>query len=165
MTRHDAQTPQTIGPGAADALAQLRLQSDPDALVMTNKHCRVGSLATGDCEPRWFAVAAFTERRVLVEGYSYDYGWGRNPLNYGAPFGDPALLAANDAFIADPDPTECRIFIDRGVSWVFADKRESWSPRLVDYGTVLVDNSEALVVELDPTCATSAETVAVGQRN
>ncbi|WP_210509018.1 hypothetical protein [Naasia sp. SYSU D00057] len=133
------------------ALHALRDASDPTDLVMTNKHCLTGGVAAGDCDPRWFAVAALAERRVLVEGFSY------TRLSEGVPFEDeywdPRLLAENDAFLTDPDAQSCRAFADRGVRWVYLDKRLPYSSQLAQYGRAVADNGDAAVYEL--TCSSS----------
>ena len=136
--------------GQLAVYAALHDAADPEDLVMTNKHCQTGSVPAGDCDPRWFGVSAFAERRVLVEGWSY------TKLSAGVPRDDvywrPELLRANDTFIAEPDPTGCRRFLDAEVRWVFVDKREAWSPRLADVARRVADTPSAALYELRPGC-------------
>jgi hypothetical protein len=152
--------PASVESSAADAAAvdgghlavyaALHEAAGPEDLVMTNKHCQSGSVPAGDCDPRWFGVSAFAERRVLVEGWSY------TKLSAGVPREDvywaPELLRANDAFIADPGAAGCLRFVDAGVRWVHVDKREPWSPRLADVARRVADTPSAALYELRPTC-------------
>jgi len=50
------------------AFAFIRTHSALTDRVITNTQCLTGTIADGDFQPRLFAVAAFTERGVLVEG-------------------------------------------------------------------------------------------------
>ena len=136
--------------GQQQVFAALHQSSDASDLVMTNKHCLSGSVPAGTCDPRWFAVSAFAERRVLVEGWSY------TRLSTGVwwedTYWDPALLAANDAFIAAPEPAGCRRFVEEGVRWVYVDKREAWSPALDQVAEPVVDTASAALYRLTGDC-------------
>nr|BFE86347.1 hypothetical protein GCM10020093_089480 [Planobispora longispora] len=55
--------------GALDVMRWVRANSRPDDLVATNMHCKWGS--QDRCEISRFWVAAFGERRVLLEGWAY----------------------------------------------------------------------------------------------
>jgi hypothetical protein len=129
-------------------LAELREVSDPDDLVATNKHCHSGSVPDGNCEARWWAVSAFAERRVLMEGWSYDYTWTSSGTDNFEPYWDPALLRANDDFIADPTAADCQILWAEGVRWLYVDKREAWSPRLTDYAELIRGGTDGAVYRL-----------------
>ena len=62
-----------VGAVSRDQIAAarwIRDHSDADDMVMTNRHC-VGPKPPGGCSSRRFVVAAFSERQVLVEGWSY----------------------------------------------------------------------------------------------
>jgi hypothetical protein len=130
-----------------DALRSLRSASGPAELVMTNKHCLTGSVATGDCDGRWFPIAAIAERRVLVEGFSY------TKLSKGVPqedrYWNPALLAENDRFFTDPTSEECKRFVARGVDLLYVDRRVPSSPALADFGDPIAVNPDAAVYRLD----------------
>jgi hypothetical protein len=152
-TASSAADPAAVDEGHRAAYAALAAASDPDDLVMTNKHCQSGSVATRDCDPRWFGVSAFAERRVLVEGWSY------TRLSAGVPredvYWDPGLLARNDAFLAAPTPAACSEFVRAGVGWVLVDKREAWSPLLAEVATPVLDTPSAAVYRLEADCAAS----------
>jgi hypothetical protein len=144
--------PAAVGESHRAAYAALAAASERDDLVMTNKHCQSGSVVGGGCDPRWFGISAFAERRVLVEGWSY------TRLSEGVPYEDvywqPELLARNDAFLADPDVPTCRFFVDQGVDWILVDKREAWSERLAEVAEPLVEHETVAVYRLAPDCGT-----------
>ncbi len=131
-------------------LEVLRESSDPLDLVMTNRHCLTGSVSSGDCDPRWFAVAAFGERRVIVEGYGY------SPFSTGSPVNDeywnPRLLEENDGFLTSPSRAACERFVEMGVSWIYIDKRAPWSEGLTTYATRVADSVDSSLFRLERTC-------------
>ncbi|MEU6135001.1 hypothetical protein [Nocardioides sp. NPDC047086] len=117
-----------IGPGGVAAARFVRERSQPDDLIATNAHC-IG-LPVPDCDRRNFWIAAYAERRVLVEGWAYIdplvVGLPSTDLNNSAylPFWDPELLAANDAAITDPSPATIATLRDEyGVDWLVVDRR------------------------------------------
>lgn len=117
-----------IGPGGIAAARFVRAHSQPDELIATNAHC-IG-LPVPDCDRRNFWIAAYAERRVLVEGWAYIdplvVGLPSTDLNNSAylPFWDPELLAANDAAITDPSPeTIAALRDEHGVDWLVVDRR------------------------------------------
>lgn len=117
-----------IGPGGVAAARFVRGHSQPDELIATNAHC-IG-LPVPDCDRRNFWIAAYAERRVLVEGWAYIdpqvVGQPSTDLNNSAylPFWDPELLEANDAAITDPSPaTIATLRDDHGVDWLVVDRR------------------------------------------
>jgi hypothetical protein len=121
-----APAPAVIPRGAIEAGRWLRAYTGVDDLLATNDHCRY---ATGVCDPRQFWLAAFGERRVLVEGWAFTPPanaiasrdrLGSNEI----PYWDPAKLAANDAAFTHPT----RAAVDRlhsryGVTWLVVDTR------------------------------------------
>jgi hypothetical protein len=115
---------------SADAIAAarwLRDHSQPDDVVATNIHCLAPVGAGGRCDSRSFWVAAYSERRVLVEGWAYTNMAIVESRRLGTsdrtvPFWDPALLARNDlAFSAPTAATLASLESDDGVRWLFAD--------------------------------------------
>jgi hypothetical protein len=93
-------------------------------------HCANGEYAPPKtCDSLSFWVAAFTERRVLIEGWGYtsknaQMGAALKVRRYPntLPFWDPALLSRNDSFLAAPTKEEAlALRKDYGVRWVFTD--------------------------------------------
>lgn len=117
-----------IGVGGIAAARWLRDNSDPDDLVATNLHSRWVKPAD---DHRHFWVAGYTERRILVEGWSYippaSVGLpstDRNNASTGAPFWDPERLRLNDEVFTDPTAENVAELHERyGVDWLFADRR------------------------------------------
>ncbi|MDQ4111553.1 MAG: hypothetical protein M3306_10705 [Actinomycetota bacterium] len=117
-----------IGPGGVAAARFVREHSQPDDLIATNAHC-IG-LPVPDCDRRNFWIAAYAERRVLVEGWAYIdplvVGLPSTDLNNSAflPFWDPELLQANDAAIRNPSPATLATLRDEHeVDWLVVDRR------------------------------------------
>jgi hypothetical protein len=141
---------------SADQVAALRHiaeHSEPDDLVMTNRHC--APVQDRDrCDHRVFTVAAYSELRVLVEGWAYtrkanaiDPRGEYNTRNL--PFWDPELLELNDGFYTDPTRAKAQELYDLGVRWVYVDTRLPHE----DLGGVADEvfrSPTALVYRLDP---------------
>ncbi|MCO5998411.1 hypothetical protein [Actinoallomurus rhizosphaericola] len=116
-----------ITPGTIAAGRWLRDHSRPGDVVATNSICTTSH--PGRCDAQHFSVAAYTERRVLVEGWSYE---ARTPEeaakthveDAAVPFWDRGRLADNDAAFHRPSPVTVRWLRDRyGVRWLFVDRR------------------------------------------
>jgi hypothetical protein len=116
-------------PVAEDAftvLRWLRDHSHPDELVATNAHCRWGRRYPCQAVRLW--VSAFSERRVLVEGWAYTSRnlerWrpGESLQNQ---FWDRKRFAANQAAFDRPSPASIRRLGKRyEVRWLFVDERQ-----------------------------------------
>ena len=91
--------------------------------MATNSHCRYGG---NGCDSRDFWLAAYAERQVLVEGWSYTepalssgglWDW----TLAGSPFWDQALLTANDQVFYQPTAANVAAFAKaHGVRWLVA---------------------------------------------
>jgi hypothetical protein len=126
----------------------LRDHSAPDDVVATNAHCR--TVAGGQCDVRHFWIAAYTERRVLVEGWGYtEYALGGGS-NWSASFPDARRLAENDRAFQEPSAEALDVLRRRyGVRWLFVDRRyEPASPRLGEFATERYRSEDFLVYEL-----------------
>ncbi|MFC4531693.1 hypothetical protein [Sphaerisporangium dianthi] len=115
-----------VPPATLTAGRWLRDHSAPDDLVATNAHCALG--LENPCDNRHFWVAAFSERRVLVEGWGYTASnlrrWHQGELLEHIPFWDGRLIAQNDAAFDAPSAAAMRRLRDlRHVRWLFADER------------------------------------------
>ncbi|MEU3166633.1 hypothetical protein, partial [Streptosporangium sp. NPDC006930] len=119
---------QAVPEGALEAGRWLRDHSDPDDLVATNAHCRWGY--ENPCDSRQFWVAALSERRVLVEGWTYTAAnmsrWRPGSLPEYLPFWDGERLALNDAAFRTPSAATIGRLRERyGVRWLFVDERRT----------------------------------------
>ena len=110
-----------VGPGGVATARWVRDHSDPDDLVATNQHRTLAGTN------RLFWLSAFSERRVLVEGWGFsdrikaEYDARRSPY---APFWDRALLRANDAAFKRPTDASVAELADKyGVRWMVLNRR------------------------------------------
>lgn len=129
----------------------LRDHSDSDDVVATNRHC--GAPDWQNCDSRRFFVAAYTERRVLVEGWAYTRSWSEAPeVELGKafkPFWDSDKLRLNDSFLETPSGAEARALYEEGVRWLYVDKTAPYSEELHDYARPRYETEWAKVFELD----------------
>ena len=133
-------------PGDGIAAAHwLRDHSDPNDLVATNLHCVVPVNKTWLCDSRNFWVSAFSERRVLVEGWAYA---GKTTV-YQAPFWNQPLLATNDAAFTDPSAiTIANLRDEYGVKWLFAYTTIANQDAIGQYATLRHRNGYFAVFQL-----------------
>jgi hypothetical protein len=124
--------PKAIPEGGVEAARWLRDHSSPDDLVATNTHCH--GVPAPNCDSRNFWVSAYTERRVLIEGWDYTgtmyaVSAAKHLPHIKTPYWDPALLAANDAAFTSPSADTIGKLRDQyGVSWLLVDTRISTPP-------------------------------------
>ena len=124
------------------AASWLRENSGAEDLVGTNKHCIVGGLVNSNCESRWFAGTALSERRFLVEGFA---STSRGPF---PEYWNPAALKEVDQFISSPSADGLRRIREMDVEWLLVDKRESYSENLGSFVQIMVDNDHAIVAKV-----------------
>ena len=149
-----ATAPLAVSRDHIDSARWIRDHSSVDDLVMSNRHC-VSSTPPVGCDSRRFVVAAFSERQVLVEG------WTATPMATElAPDGrdsivvdywEADLLALNDGFIENPDETAMRQLRDRGVRWVFVDFTRPHAETLEPWAELRFQTEWAEVYELPAT--------------
>ncbi|GAA2895273.1 hypothetical protein GCM10010517_59990 [Streptosporangium fragile] len=143
---------EAIPAGALTAGRWLRAHSTPDDVVATNLHCRLGY--EDPCDGREFWVAALTERRVLVEGWTYTAAnmdsWRTGQVAEYLPFWDPERLRANDAVFRAPSAEAVRRLRDGyGVRWLFVNERLAGaSPDLGAFATLRHRSGDCAVYEL-----------------
>lgn len=123
------------------AFEYLRLHSEPSQIVATNRHCRSGSIQEGDCDQRWFALAAGSERPVLVEGWGYtQFGpstnWVANRLN------------RSQAFVLHPSLSSKSRLEAEDVDYVYIDKRNPYSLDIGKFSTRVYDSEWAIIFKL-----------------
>lgn len=143
-----------IDQAQVNAASYLGRHAPPDAVVMTNRHCRTPRPVGEVCDSRWFFVSAYSGRRMLVEGWGYSppitarYTKGRTSIT--APFYDPALLRLNDGFYRRPSSDAANRLWHKGVRWMYVDKLTSPA---VDFGhlaTMQYQNPAASIWKLNP---------------
>jgi hypothetical protein len=136
-----------------EAARWLRDRSGPRDVVVTNRHCAVPDAPA--CDSRRFVVTAYTERRVLVEGWAYTPTWFESPTGPDGPafrpFWDPELLALNDALFTDPSEEVVRRLVAHGARWAFVDRTAPASDRLGRHAELAHETEWAAVYRLpDP---------------
>jgi hypothetical protein len=130
-----------------DAARWLRDHSAPDDVVATNAHC-VNAPTDGYCDPRSFWLSAYSERRVLVEGWAFA---PRVSASGSWSFWDPDLLNRNDAAFTAPTASALSVLRAGGVHWLVADRQVGpESPDLQSLADLRYDNGRVLVYELRP---------------
>ncbi|MFF5234176.1 hypothetical protein [Dactylosporangium sp. NPDC000521] len=117
--------------GTPDAGRWLRAHSSPDDLVATNAHCVFLSVADG-CDRRHFGIAAYSERRVLVESWAYTAEAHSQELTQGViqqytMYWHPQIIIDNDAaFTAPSAETVGKLRDQYGVRWLWVEDVSNW---------------------------------------
>jgi hypothetical protein len=119
--------------GTIEAGRWLRDHSSPNDLVATNAHC-LPDADPPDCDNRHFAISAYSERRVLIEGWGFTArthvqadATGKNIIFAG--YWDPQKLDDNDSAFDFPSQlTVGRLRDQYGVKWMFVDDSVSEPP-------------------------------------
>ncbi len=111
--------------GGVAAARYIDRNSSPGDIVATNVHCAMPG--AGRCDNRNFWIAAFTERRIVVEGWGYTAATNDDAeagtRNAYVPIPDRKRLEINDAAFTDPSPeTVGRLVETYDVSWLFVAK-------------------------------------------
>jgi hypothetical protein len=119
--------PYSISIGTAQIAKYLQDQSNKNDLIATNRHC-AGPDETQTCTARQFALSALSERRVLLEGWSYTT----------CPLSEPILNTywnedfwnLNQDFFINPNAQNWKLFQKTGVDWLVVD---STRPSVASY--------------------------------
>ncbi|MGL5929841.1 MAG: hypothetical protein ACRCY8_12980 [Dermatophilaceae bacterium] len=152
------QYPHSFSREMVDAARWLRSNSDPETVVLVNRHCSTPRSpgprpGVGPCDSRRWFVSAFSERQVFLESWAYTSTALRlNPGPRSAafhPYWDPGRLALNDGFYTAPTADAARQLWCRGVRWVHVDRMMRSSPELDRFTTLRFRNVDAEVRSLD----------------
>ncbi len=119
--------PYSISIGTAQIARYLQDQSSKNDLIATNRHC-AGPDENQTCTARQFALSALSERRVLLEGWSYTT----------CPLSEPILnkywkedfWKLNQDFFINPTAQNWELFQKTGVDWLVVD---STRPSVASY--------------------------------
>lgn len=114
-----------FAPGGVAAADWLRNHSTPDDVIATNAHCL--SPTSRRCDNRNFWISAYTERRVVIEGWGYTAPTNDradpDAANAFIPTPYPQRLLINDeAFTQPSEETVTRLVDTYDVRWLFVDK-------------------------------------------
>lgn len=120
-----AELGRTVTAAETKAARWVEANAARDDIIATNVHC-LAKTTQPFCDARAFWVGAFTERRVLLEGWAYTpeahkaHGVdGRKYANQ--PFHDAELFGLNEAAFTAPTPQVLAELRSLGVRWLFAD--------------------------------------------
>jgi hypothetical protein len=110
--------PYSISVGTAKIAKYLQDESNKNDLIATNRHC-AGLEENQTCTARQFALSALSERRVLLEGWSYTT----------CPLSEPILnkywnenfWKLNQDFLINPNAQNWEMFQKSGVDWLVVD--------------------------------------------
>jgi hypothetical protein len=129
-----------------EAARWVRDHSAPHDVIATNAHCL--AVRSGQCDARSFWLSAYSERRVLVEGWAFAPRVAA--LGAYTPFWDPALLQRNDAAFTAPTAQGLRELREQhGVRWLVVDRSEGdESAELRGLARPSFDNGRMAVYEL-----------------
>jgi hypothetical protein len=115
-----------FAPGGVEAATWIADHSDRYDVVATNVHCR--KPAEPRCDNRNFWVSAYTERRIVIEGWGYNQVTNDNytdqPSNADIPAPYPQRLRINDAAFTHPTTaTVERLVKAYDVKFLFVSKK------------------------------------------
>jgi hypothetical protein len=119
-------------------------------------HCAYeGRRGRSACDRRHFGIAAYSERRVLVESWAYTAEAHDQEAVQGVPqehtaYWNPRILADNDAAFAHPSPATIGVLRDRyHVRWLFAEEDiMPPSPDLSRYATLVFRSGACAVYRI-----------------
>lgn len=133
-----------------DAARWIRDHSGINDLVMTNRHC-ARPVLPHNCDNRRFVVTAFTERQVLLEGWTATPEAAKRGPNgresITVDYWKPELLQLNDEFIASPTQAAADQLRRLGVKWIYVDHTMPYAPTLEPYATLVYHNAGVDVYE------------------
>jgi len=141
-----------VSAGTEQAGRWLREHSSPDDLVATNAHCLMWD---GRCSDLHFSMTAYSERRMLVEGWGFTTTAHQQAAKLDTwvgyvPYWKPQILADNDAVFDAPSARSVALLRDHyRVRWLFVDETQSSvSPHLADFATERYRSGVCVVYEL-----------------
>lgn len=117
--------PNQFAPGGVQAATWIADHSDRSDIVATNVHCRKPTDAK--CDNRNFWISAYSERRIVIEGWGYtattNGAYSDEARNSLIPAPDPGRLEINDAAFTKPTTeTVNRLVQSYDVRYLFVSK-------------------------------------------
>jgi hypothetical protein len=126
--------PYSISVGTAKIAKYLQDESNKNDLIATNRHC-AGLEENQTCTARQFALSALSERRVLLEGWSYTT----------CPLSEPILnkywnenfWKLNQDFLINPNAQNWEMFQKSGVDWLVVDSTRPSASNFDDFAELV----------------------------
>jgi hypothetical protein len=135
---HSTRTRPDLTPALLSALDWVRRNSSTLDVLAVNNTCLVHA-ADGTCaDHRVFYYSAFTERRVLIESWSYSQRTLSEAVRLNVPYLTlpspyPERSTLNTALFTDPSPTVlAQAYRQYGVRWLLVDLRYGSPPPALD---------------------------------
>ncbi|WP_427886478.1 hypothetical protein ACQHIV_27545 [Kribbella sp. GL6] len=128
---------ESIAPGGIEAARFIRRNSGSDDRIATNVHCH--QARASHCRTGSYWIAGYAERRVLVEGWSYQARADDSyPAGVQGPYWDQDLLALNDEVFSNPTRQTIETLRTKyDVQWLLLDERVAAPPKNLDKLTEL----------------------------
>jgi hypothetical protein len=127
----------SIAPGGIEAAHFIRRNSGSDDRIATNVHCH--QARASHCQAGSYWIAGYAERRVLVQGWSYQARVDDTyPAGVQGPYWNQDLLELNDEVFSNPTrQTIETLRTQYDVQWLLLDERVSAPPKNLDKLTEL----------------------------
>lgn len=151
----DPSSPRYVSGAEQRAALWLHAHSDPKDVVATNVLCVPTHYRVG-CRHAAFWVAALTGRQLLMGSWAYTeqnltaYGRGGTVpyQRMASPWPDRVALSLD--VIESPSTATVAALRQRGVRWIFADRRATVvSPDLGDFATLRFSNADVMIYRLE----------------
>jgi hypothetical protein len=128
---------ESIAPGGIEAARFIRRNSGSDDRIATNVHCH--QARASHCQTGSYWIAGYAERRVLVEGWSYQTRVDdTHPSAVQGPYSDQEQLQLNDEVFSNPTRQLIETLRTKyDVQWLLLDERVSAPPKNLDKLTEL----------------------------
>jgi hypothetical protein len=128
---------ESIAPGGIEAARFIRRNSGSDDRIATNVHCH--QTRASHCQTGSYWIAGYAERRVLVEGWSYQTRVDDTyPSAVQGPYSDQEQLRLNDEVFSNPTRELIETLRTKyDVQWLLLDERVSAPPKNLDKLTEL----------------------------
>jgi hypothetical protein len=126
--------PYSISVGTSKIAKYLQDESNKNDLIATNRHC-AGPEENQTCTARQFALTALSERRVLLEGWSY------TPCPLTEPvvnkYWKENFWKLNQDFLINPNAQNWELFLKTGVDWLVVDSTRPSSANYNDFAELI----------------------------
>ncbi|HEY4568930.1 MAG TPA: hypothetical protein VIH10_05670 [Kribbella sp.] len=132
LTEYDS-----IAPGGIEAARFIRRNSGSADRIATNVHCHQAGAA--HCLTGSYWIAGYAERRVLVEGWSYQSRVDDSyPAGVQGPYWDEEALRLNDEVFSNPSRQAIETLRTKySVQWLLLDERVGAAPKELERLTEL----------------------------
>jgi hypothetical protein len=126
--------PYSISVGTAKIAKYLQVESNKNDLIATNRHC-AGIEENQTCTARQFALSALSERRVLLEGWSYTTCPLSEPILN--KYWNESFWKINQDFLINPNAQNWEMFQKSGVDWLVVDSTRPSASNYNDFAELV----------------------------